>query len=1182
MRNTSAHAPNISLNSHNQFGRTEVRAVAVIGTILQLGVLILSIFATFYPTDKFLKDGKHIAPYALICFATGTVLLVFGMLLCAHVVETSTEERVYRPGLGKKARLVWLQKTKAVSDQVFDSFALFPMDERSLITTSHRANKLIEGHGLAMQTVVGTMVSVCGFILQFVGFRGMHWIVTLTQLGAVLFMAGLRAWVRRGLAKPLQCKRLAPGFELEWFTSMLGNVDSAWLDASQDKTTCSEDWRVMTGGSPTSGKLRGDLDTGHQPELTNMNEESKAHNVMMMRRDLGQLADWRGLASAEAIALARALEITMDALFVDSPARKFTWSLKAYRGEIDFRLERQQNGNWKAYSDEIEAALSLWLYSVDEHEHRDDEHQLEMEAVLKRARKDDAWLRAKGSPAKPSLRLLGPYTPSLHRDLRWWMPRDTSSRIVEVEETDDGTLRVENHRIVGSGFDPSEDVDDSATLKEHKTGGSVSDPSPAYQKLDQQTRQYNRRELTNLSFDLTDVGEGRTGSTLLAIESYSSLELLYAQDMFSTFMRAAAKTLGDPFAGDADLRPDDTSSIDAWQFFTLRNSRLSKLAQDVQSTGLGSLEEIHLSIIPPLSAENKLPRADDIIELARRQAKRHEQVGHWKEAGDAYLWLFRTAKTFPEDSGIFVRATAVLLEFLRCLALTIKLGEAHHEVQELRLLEELKSTLKNELKLPQGKDLKDEVQERFPDLMKLYEKQDRGWTGDLNQDVGPYLKKTTALPGGFNFTELHHLAQFGDHIAEMSIKTGVEDGQNVNARDIHHWTPLHYAATAGCLRSVNQLLYHRADVNSCDLIEWTPLHYACQRGHATIIRNLLQGGADINFQGRDRVAPLHCAAMNGHQDVVRILIEAGATIDILDASGNTPLFWAVYKGQKNMVEDLWTDANKKLRDYNGRTTMHLAAAVGGAEMVQLLFDKLGADKEARDRNGQTPLHRAAECGHDAVVRLLIDKPIGANKEPKDIRGSLPLHLAALGGHLDVMRLLVNQFDADKEAKDDSGWTPLHWAVVRGQEVVVRWLVTELDADKEAKDKRDQTPLHSAVDNRQEGIARLLVKELNANTEAKNFNGFTPLHLAAERGYEDMVRFFVTELDADKEAKDEIGRTPMHWAAERGRGSVVRLLAEELNANTEAIDNEGNKPLHWATMQGHGAIVEFLSDFGANK
>ncbi|KAH6955704.1 hypothetical protein BKA56DRAFT_449679, partial [Ilyonectria sp. MPI-CAGE-AT-0026] len=237
-RNTAADAPNISVNSHNHSGRGELRLVAVVGTVIQLGVLTYSGFATYYPTLKFPKDDRPIASYAFPCTAVGTLVLVAGMLVCAHVVESSTEEKRYQARKGSRARLVWLQQEKTVNDQDFDSFAVFAKDDRTAITTSRRADKkgkprtlldkiiqTIECHAtvLAFKAVIGTMISLCGFIVQFIGLRGMHWSASIAQLGAVLLMTGLRAWVRRGLAKPPGCKRLTPGFELDWFATTLGD-----------------------------------------------------------------------------------------------------------------------------------------------------------------------------------------------------------------------------------------------------------------------------------------------------------------------------------------------------------------------------------------------------------------------------------------------------------------------------------------------------------------------------------------------------------------------------------------------------------------------------------------------------------------------------------------------------------------------------------------------------------------------------------------------------------------------------------------------------------------------------------------------------------------------------------------------------------------------------------------------
>ncbi|KAF1950249.1 hypothetical protein CC80DRAFT_520047 [Byssothecium circinans] len=237
IRNVSAAAPNISLNSHNQFWRGELRAAAVFGTILQLGVLTYSGFATYYPTLKFQNDNRPIARYAFPCTAVGTLVLVAGILVCAHVVESSTKEKRYQAREGKRTRLVWLQQTKTVNDQVFESFAIFSDDDRTVITTSRRATNK-QGHAtvLAFKTVLGTMVGLCGFIVQFIGLRGMHWSVSVAQLGAVLVMASVRALVRRGLAKPPQCRHLPSGFELEWFATTLGDPDKApWMKTSNSE-----------------------------------------------------------------------------------------------------------------------------------------------------------------------------------------------------------------------------------------------------------------------------------------------------------------------------------------------------------------------------------------------------------------------------------------------------------------------------------------------------------------------------------------------------------------------------------------------------------------------------------------------------------------------------------------------------------------------------------------------------------------------------------------------------------------------------------------------------------------------------------------------------------------------------------------------------------------------------------
>ncbi|KAK2007968.1 hypothetical protein LZ32DRAFT_665874 [Colletotrichum eremochloae] len=245
-RNHSLDAPNIYVNAHQQTSREELRVVAAFGTILQLGVLLYSGFATYHPTLKFQKDDSPIESYAYPCTAVGTLILVFGMILCAHVVDNSTTEERYqpKPEVDMKVRMVWLQQTKIVSDQVFGSFAIYATNDQPFITTSRRTQKVKGGRPhpatgdgkhstsddsnsvsatageaasltLQVKTVLGTITALTGFILQFVGLRGLHWSASIAQLGAVLVMLGLKAWVRRGLATPPKAISLLPGYELD-------------------------------------------------------------------------------------------------------------------------------------------------------------------------------------------------------------------------------------------------------------------------------------------------------------------------------------------------------------------------------------------------------------------------------------------------------------------------------------------------------------------------------------------------------------------------------------------------------------------------------------------------------------------------------------------------------------------------------------------------------------------------------------------------------------------------------------------------------------------------------------------------------------------------------------------------------------------------------------------------------
>ncbi|KAM0420369.1 hypothetical protein ACHAPT_011788 [Fusarium lateritium] len=923
-------APNISLNCHGQICRGELYLVAIAATLLQSAVLVYSGFAAC--RLKLPKGKGANKDYAFPCTAVGMLLLVLGLLICAHVVETSTEEEMLCPMRGKAIRLVWLQQPKTVNDQVFDSYVLFPRQARSIITTSSRKDKVKLGpvansassqdSGVIHQTTI--RVSVWFWVLKPL----LVWSSAFVGSSFIVIMAALRALVRRGLARPPEDRLLDAGFELEWFSLTQVDADKIWWPSSgadAKERDIFPDWRVISAGSS-------DVHSPLQKESEGSGIEdpeplSKAHQAMMIRKELGHFVSWPAVASVEAAALARAIEITMDALLCCSRCEKWKWSLKTHhvdsdgQSEVHFSLRPGDAGGLESLTSELEAALSLWLFSVN---------QYESEQELDRGSDQIPGIShyVKGPLSNSSLRLLGRYDKRLHRDLDWWMPHD-ATRILRVQafdrtrnentENDDTkrVLDVQNHRIVGCG----------STTSPALSGESRYQCSPL--------PKFGKRQKPETS----PKTEGSL-RTYLAAEVSIPLKLLYAQELFAAFIWSVAKAMPSCIPGGSDLLHNEKAD---WKSFKFSHEELSRLVQDVSNTGLGTVDQIYLCMIPPLSAENKLPETTEIIHLAKEQAKRSQAKQDWMRARKPYLWLFEIAQTFPKDSAINVRTIAALLEYARVMTQALDLrepmgvrSEFDDEGEAQDPLAKAKAIIEDKIKdwLGPNEDLK--TRTIFSYLRTLYQEQGRGWRWETAQEPNPTPVTAAGYPQAFGFDGLHRLYQKSTQAIYREIKAALSQGQTVDKQDVFSWTPLHYAAAKGNPGAARRLLHNEADVNARDLVDWTPLHYACQRGNTRVVHELLQAHADLNLFGVDGVTPFHCAAMGGCTDAARSLLRAGAAPDTTDNAGNTWLHWAAYHGRAKFMVDMKPEGEINLRNNNGRSPLHIASASGHDAVVKFL------------------------------------------------------------------------------------------------------------------------------------------------------------------------------------------------------------------------------------------------------
>jgi len=140
------------------------------------------------------------------------------------------------------------------------------------------------------------------------------------------------------------------------------------------------------------------------------------------------------------------------------------------------------------------------------------------------------------------------------------------------------------------------------------------------------------------------------------------------------------------------------------------------------------------------------------------------------------------------------------------------------------------------------------------------------------------------------------------------IKTLVDAGGNINAKDASGKTPLHWVVRYGNDACVRVLVDAGAHINTTDNNGETPLHWAAWCGKDVCVRILVDAGADINTADNNGETPLHTALWYGNDACVRVLVDAGADINAKDVSGMTPLQLAVKKGHKKCAEILAVSA----------------------------------------------------------------------------------------------------------------------------------------------------------------------------------------------------------------------------------------------------------------------------------
>ena len=179
-------------------------------------------------------------------------------------------------------------------------------------------------------------------------------------------------------------------------------------------------------------------------------------------------------------------------------------------------------------------------------------------------------------------------------------------------------------------------------------------------------------------------------------------------------------------------------------------------------------------------------------------------------------------------------------------------------------------------------------------------------------------------------------------------KSAIASGENKEAIDSRHRTPLHVAVYRKQHDAARALIRLGADPNKLEIDRYDIITIAAVANDVPMLKIALEGGGNPKaITSRYDGTALIAAAHLGHAEVVRTLIAAKAPLDHVNNLQWTALIESIVLGDggNNHTETLRAlvdaGANVNIPDGSGSTPLKLARNRGYREMVAIL-EKSGA------------------------------------------------------------------------------------------------------------------------------------------------------------------------------------------------------------------------------------------------
>lgn len=201
------------------------------------------------------------------------------------------------------------------------------------------------------------------------------------------------------------------------------------------------------------------------------------------------------------------------------------------------------------------------------------------------------------------------------------------------------------------------------------------------------------------------------------------------------------------------------------------------------------------------------------------------------------------------------------------------------------------------------------------------------------------------------------------------IRSLIEMGSNLDAKDMFGLTPLHCCVYRENVAAMKLLVDSGADVNAQDGRCFTALHIAVNKRDIDSHKRPMMPYLNEDNKGKPKGKA--DGQVGESTALVSFLLEAGVNVNAKDCDDNTALHIAAWSGYLEAVEKLVAaGADPRAEGRRRRTPLHVAAQWASPELVALLLSAC-SDVHSRDEGDETPLDIARRQGNLAVEQLLL-------------------------------------------------------------------------------------------------------------------------------------------------------------------------------------------------------------------